>query len=82
MCPQLNVKLRWVNDSRQVVDSSVATLNLADYPAWKPTPDLALATRLALRAIDQTRDVRVVFTVTGSDAVWQIDDVYIDPYRR
>ena len=79
---QLNVKLRWVNDSRQVVYSSVATLNLADYPAWKPTPNLALATRLALNAVDQTRTVQLVFDVTGSDAVWQIDDVYIDPYRR
>ena len=79
---QLNVKLRWRNDSGVVVDSSVATLNLADYAAWKPTPDLALATRLALRAIDQTRTVQIVFEATGSDAVWQIDDVYIDPYRR
>jgi hypothetical protein len=79
---QLNVKLRWKNDSGVVVNSSVATLNLADYTGWKPTPDLQLATRLALKAIDQTRNVQILFEATGSNAVWQIDDVYIDPYRR
>ena len=79
---QLNVKLRWRTDAGELVDSSVATLNLADYAGWKPTPDLQLATRLALKAVDQTRNVQIVFDATGSDAVWQIDDVYIDPYRR
>jgi hypothetical protein len=60
--------------------SSVPVTHLFDgsAPAWAPTNPAGNASGLS---DDQTVMVALQFTVRPSAASWQIDDVYVDPYR-
>lgn len=75
----LLVGARWTEGD----DVGYATLGIlagSDHRSWAPTEMLPLADLLRLTDQGRTQHVRLVFTsLLGS---WQIDDVYVDPYRR
>ncbi len=65
-------------------DGSVTTVPLArlvdgSMPSWAPTDPIAADT--SGLSDGQTVMVALQFTVRASAASWQIDDVYVDPYR-
>jgi uncharacterized membrane protein len=57
----------------------VAHLLDGSTPAWAPTDPIAGDT--SGLSDDQSLMVALQFTVRSSAASWQIDDVYVDPYR-
>ncbi len=57
----------------------VANLPAASMPRWAPTGQLSLSNGPAV-AGGQAAQARLVFNVAGP-GVWQIDDLYVDPYR-
>ena len=60
------------------------TSRLSQRPsAWKPSRRFALPAGLIGRAAKGTlAPVAFRFTAVGANANWQIDDVFVDPYRR
>lgn len=57
----------------------VADLTARSMPSWAPTGPLALAEGMTGPA-GRTTTARLAFSVEGHGA-WQIDDIYVDPYR-
>jgi hypothetical protein len=49
---------------------------------WKPSLPMLLATSLIPNLGDNTASVRFRFTTIGLGASFQVDDVYVDPYRK
>lgn len=78
----LAVKLRWTESSGRVNETTVASLDGAGYRTWKPTPTITLAPTLPLWASGQSLKVQVVLDPEDFGGAWQVDDLYIDPYRR
>lgn len=78
----LAVRLRWTQPNGQVNETTTATLNGSAYASWTPTPSLTLAPTLPLQGKGQSLQVQVVFETQDAGGAWQIDDLYIDPYRR
>ena len=73
------VRARWTEED-DVDYETLGFLAGSDHRSWSPTEMLPLAERLRLTDRSRTQHVRLVFTpLVGT---WQIDDVYIDPYRR
>jgi hypothetical protein len=65
-------------------DGSVTTVPIARLPdgsmsTWAPTDSITGDT--SGLSDDQTLSVALEFTVRSSAASWQIDDLYVDPYR-
>ena len=56
----------------------VADLPAASMPSWAPTGQLALTDGAV--AADGEDQARLVFDASGPGS-WQIDDIYVDPYR-
>jgi len=75
----LTVGLRWLNVLGVVVDTSAGSLS--NYGAWAPSPVMRLGDSVPLWMPDSTLQVQLVFHA-GSGGSYQIDDVYLDPYRR
>ena len=59
--------------------SRVAVLSSGSMPSWAPTDQLALGDGVTAAA-GQTATARLAFSVAGHGG-WQLDDVYVDPYR-
>jgi hypothetical protein len=57
----------------------VARLFDGSMPSWAPTQPITGDTENL--SDDQTLQVALEFSVRASSASWQIDDVYVDPYR-
>ena len=75
----LLVRARWTAGDG-LHEESLALLRGSQYRSWGATEMLPLAEKVALSESGGTQSVRLVFIpLAGS---WQIDDVYIDPYRR
>jgi hypothetical protein len=68
-----------VQTSSGVTTEPLARLLDGSTPAWAPTDPIA--TDFSGLADGQTLTVALRFTVRSSTASWQIDDVYVDPYR-
>jgi hypothetical protein len=49
---------------------------------WKPSLPMLLVTHLVPNLGDDTASVRFKFTTVGLGAAFEIDDVYVDPYRK
>jgi hypothetical protein len=67
------------NSDGSVTTEPLARLVDGSMPAWAPTAPIAANT--SGLADGQTLTVALQFTVRPSAASWQIDDVYVDPYR-
>jgi hypothetical protein len=72
----LSVWAQWKDSTGKLITTPKTTLAAADYQGWAVTPQLTLATALG----DGTASItaNLFFSTTGK---WQIDDVYVDPYR-
>ncbi len=68
-----------VQTSSGVTTVPLARLLDGSMPAWAPTDPIAGDT--SGLADGQMLDVALQFTVRSPTASWQIDDVYLDPYR-
>lgn len=49
--------------------------------SWSPTLPMPVLVNL-LTLLDGSTDVRLRFTAIGLASSWEIDDVYVDPYRK
>lgn len=78
----LNVKLRVKNAAGGYDTTTVGALSGDTYSRWAPSPALHLATVLSLWAAGQSATVQIVLDPEDSGGSWQVDDLYIDPYRR
>ncbi|MBJ7472672.1 MAG: hypothetical protein JHD16_15300, partial [Solirubrobacteraceae bacterium] len=76
------VKLRWTDSKGNVNETAVGAIDGSAYGAWKPTPSLKLATTLPLWASGQTITAQIVLDPEDYGGDWQVDDIYIDPFRR
>ena len=56
--------------------------NVAGGSPWQPTQVLAIGVPAFMLTKTGTASVQLRFTPTGSNASWQIDDVYVDPFKR
>ena len=50
--------------------------------AWQPSLPMILTTGLVGSLVDGSATVRFRFTVTGLGGAFQVDDVFVDPYKR
>jgi hypothetical protein len=55
---------------------------LAAGPEWAPTLPLPVVANLLPLLPGERTAVRFRFTPAGGGGEWQIDDVYVDPYRK
>ena len=85
--PNLHVSVRFVGNDGITREQRIDTLSGADYRSWAPSrfwaPSAAaqMFEAIGLTAND-TASVRLVFTIDNvSGPAWQLDDLYIDPYR-
>lgn len=58
------------------------TVTVSAGAAWQPTPVLSLGIPFWDLSAEGTADVVLRFTPQGAAASWQIDDVYLDPFKR
>jgi hypothetical protein len=59
----------------------IATIGGGD--AWQPTPKIVVLANVLALPPDGTLDVRFRMSVPeGTEDMWRIDDVYVDPYRK
>jgi hypothetical protein len=75
----LSVSLRWLNVLGVVVDTGAGSLN--NDGAWAPSPPMRLGSSVPLWMPGSTLQVQLVFHA-GAGGSYQVDDVYLDPYRR
>jgi hypothetical protein len=73
------VRARWTEDD-DVESATLGFLSGSDFVSWAPTEMLPLAEKLDLTDRRRTQHIKLVFTSLAG--TWQIDDVYVDPYRR
>lgn len=78
----LAVKLRWTEAGGRVNETTVASLDGSAFTSWRPTPTITLAPTLPLWNAGQSLRVQVVLDPEDFGGAWQVDDLYIDPYRR
>jgi hypothetical protein len=78
--PRLRVEIIYLNGKGHRKTRVAAKLRAGD--AWQPTKKIAIATgRATGRGKHKSGDVKFRFTPIGGTADWQIDDLYVDPYR-
>jgi hypothetical protein len=75
----LHVQALVQNSDGSVTTVPIAHLTDGSMPSWAPTSPITGDT--SGLSDDQTLSVALQFTVRSSAASWQIDDVYVDPYR-
>ena len=75
----LRVQALVQNSDGSVTTVPVARLGDGSMPTWAPTDPITGNT--SGLSDDQTLSVALRFTVRSAAATWQIDDVYVDPYR-
>lgn len=75
----LHVQALVQNSDGSVTAVPVAHLLDGSMPSWAPTD--AISGDTSGLSDDQTLQVALQFTVRASAASWQVDDVYVDPYR-
>lgn len=81
---QLLVKLRWsMPGSTKTNDTVVGSLSGSAFAKWTPAPSMKLAETLPVRsAVGQSVTAQIVLDPEDYGGGWQVDNVYIDPYRR
>lgn len=76
----LKVEIIWDDEGDDFVATAL-TLKGADYGAWKASPISPMAAIVSsLYNGEEDEEVALRFTAIGGS--WDIDDVYVDPYRR
>jgi hypothetical protein len=82
--PDMKVYIRYITeDYRAAKDIHVDTYTGADWRAWRPSRIIDLYGNLGFSDPSSITAARVVFEVENqSGKPWQVDDLYVDPYRR
>lgn len=82
--PDLKVHLRYINEERNAInDRQVDTYTGADWATWKPSRPISLWGNLGFSDQSAITGAQLVFEVENeSGKPWQVDDVYVDPYRK
>ncbi|HKG34940.1 MAG TPA: hypothetical protein VKA89_00730 [Solirubrobacterales bacterium] len=76
----LSVQARWTDALKVQKEQTLGVLSGAGFSSWAPSDLVMLAGMVELTDPGGTQSVQLVFTpLSGS---WEIDDVYVDPYRR
>ncbi|MBO9533202.1 MAG: hypothetical protein J7513_09540 [Solirubrobacteraceae bacterium] len=78
----LLVKVRWTDARGVVNETTLGSLNSNGYASWAATPPIALATALPLWQSGQSVTAQLVLDPEDYGGDWQVDDIYIDPFRR
>ena len=76
----VTVQALYTDAAGNAAQSTVAVLPDGSGSNWTPTASLGLATLLNV-PFGQSWQVQLRFSVTNGPGQWQIDDVYVDPYR-
>jgi len=85
--PDLNVSVRFVGKDGISREQQIDTLTEGNYRSWTPSrfwaPSIAAQMFQAIGlTVDDTASVRLVFAAeNAAGPAWQLDDLYIDPYR-
>ncbi|MDQ8046582.1 MAG: hypothetical protein AAGC46_15300 [Solirubrobacteraceae bacterium] len=74
------VAVRWKDSTGKVNTTTVGSVN--GTKTWTVTASQMLATALPLWQAGQSVSAQLVFDPIDSGGGFQIDDVYVDPYRR
>lgn len=76
---RVEVEYRDVNGGRQRV--TVGTLAAAGYGDWAPTPALTFLDPTQALTDQAHGTFSLILTPTGAGSRWQVDDLYVDPFR-
>lgn len=80
---QLTVKLLWRQSSTGKENTTVVgSFTGGSFAKWTPTPSMKLAETLPLTGPGQTISAKIVLDPEDYGGSWQVDNVYVDPYRR
>jgi hypothetical protein len=81
--PDMNVYIRYITEDRVSRDVHVDTYKGADWRAWQPSRVTNLYSNLGFTDPSSITAARVVFQAENkSGKPWQVDDLFVDPYRR
>jgi hypothetical protein len=82
--PDMKVSIRYITeDYRSSRDIHVDTYTGEDWRAWKPSRIINLYSNLGFSDPSSITAARVVFEAENqSGKPWQVDDLYVDPYRK
>jgi hypothetical protein len=75
----LRVDLAYQDAANVVHTMNLTTLAAGDYREWAPTPALPFLNTGTSLGKQVKGNVRLILTPSGGD--WQVDDLYIDPYK-
>jgi hypothetical protein len=76
----LNVSVRYQDNSNVIHILSLGTLDAGSYLAWTPTPIFNFLNGVASLS-SQTNGIVWLTLAPSGAAKWQVDDLYIDPYK-
>lgn len=79
---QLLVKIRWTDSTGRSNDTVVGSLDGSRYASWAPSPPIVLAQTLPIWNRSQSFNAKIVLDPEDAGGTWQVDNVYIDPFRR
>ena len=81
--PDMNVYVRYYTEERVSKDVLVNSNAGADWRAWQPSRIINLYSNLKFSDPSSITAARVVFEAENQNGQpWQVDDLFIDPYRR
>ena len=76
----LEVKVHYVDAFGEAQTATIGVVG--SNGTWQPTQPMVIGANMFPVLPDEQTSVAFEFTPTGSGGEWQIDDVYVDPYRR
>lgn len=80
---KLRVQVLFKDVAGHVSSATIGDLDeLTSGKAWAPTPQMALLVNGLALSSDNQAFIRLRFDPRGKGGDWQIDDVYVDPYRK
>lgn len=80
----LNATIEIKGSTGSVANVYLGQLGAASYPGWKPSPIYSYAVwtnQSWLYNGNDTVQVRFTFTVGGSGGSWNVDSVFVDPFK-
>ena len=76
----LKVEVHFEDAAGEVHSLTIGTVGAGR--TWQPTQQMVIGANLLALLPDEKTPVAFEFTPLGTGGNWQIDDVYVDPYRR
>lgn len=73
-------ELLWKGSNGKIAVQDVSDLSSGSMPTWQPSQPLTLFAALPI-TLGETLSVQLRFRAPNTKGSWQIDDVFIDPFR-